>query len=282
MLAYYVLILMVCYKAALNDQEASMLEEGYSDEPVSINMIGELAATHGDFMALKAKWFNDVLERQQQGSNLPIYEALAQWEVIEPTNRERFKLWFFFSQRILEGIDSMLFFNTFFWILLLFTFAGFFFLHYFCFVAYIKISFAVNLLALAILIYMFANKSRSNARVYPRTIIAIFQFPLFLQCFIAIRLIVCKWMWIYYFWIALCTFVILVIYFVFYYLVVAPLVVLFYIRSSFCPNIDDAAGQVDTTMVTYELCAEQEVIATRSQALIRQFRIARGSIVEQP
>jgi len=167
----------------------------------------------------------------------------------------------------------------FFWFLLFMTFTAFLFLHYFGHIAYIKISFVVNVLALASLVYLyFVDESTRNVRVWPRRTIAIFQFPVFLQCFIGARLIVCRWMWTYYFHIALLTLVLLVVYSILYYVVVAPLVVLFYLRAAFCPNIDNAVGPVNSAMVIYGLLEHGRKMTNKNQAMLQEFQIEHGVV----
>jgi len=142
MIMFFLLILMICYKAARNDHDCCNLEENNMDVldqyPVSQNMIGGIAPTPAAFAKLKREWFRAVLERWRNPDTprnvrdqaKTVVEALAARGIVdmsqldaEPGDSDQlFKLWFFFSHRIREGIDAIFKLDSIIWVLLFVTF----------------------------------------------------------------------------------------------------------------------------------------------------------------
>merc|ERR1711972_1038285 len=95
-------------------------------------------------------------------------------------------------------------------------------------------------------------------RISPMIVVACFQCPLFFLCFVATRLLVSIWMWVYFFRLALLFSIILIAFLAVFHVFVAPMIVAYLIKTSFPPHIHGSGQLVRDVMDEHEIWKMRE------------------------
>merc|ERR1719240_705958 len=155
------------------------------------------------------------------------------------------------------------------------TFMLIFVLHAEFHIAYIRISLFLCFVTVALFSYVAVSichiedvhHNTTGLHFSPAAITACFQYPLFFLCYVAARLILSRWMWIYFFWTnVLMVFVVCIIIALFSFFV-TPLIIAYLIKTSFPPHIDDAVRLIEHTMDDMEVQRLRDLMAQKEEEL---------------
>jgi len=274
---FFVLTLQICYRALQNDRDCSALELGLHEmlaqHPVAPNMIGKFASSPEEFAALKKGWLEGMAMRSSEMTPRAAREeaqqvcaVLDERGVLADGNHNAFPLWFFISQRVRKGVELTFKITACMWLICFLTFLGFACLHVWFRVAYIRISLGIALICVSVFAYMatIINNMRSvhdnslATWISPLIVVACFQCPLFFLCFVATRLIVSIWMWIYFFKLALFFSVLLTCCLCAFYMFIAPMIVTYLIKTSFPPHTAGSVKLLRDVMDEHEIWKMRE------------------------
>lgn len=275
---FFILMLQICYKAMENERDCKQLEEGTRSElvrdPVSPMMIGKFATSDREFAALKKGWLDGVARRSSseltpraaRGEAQEVCDALDERGVLRNGNRNVFPLASFINQRVRIGVEQSMTINAMTWLCCWLTFFCFALLHAYAQVAYIRISMVLAAISISVFVYMiFVVKNLRDVhddgwmvRISPRTVVFVFQLPLFFLCFVTTRLVVSIWMWMYFFHLALLFTLMLIAFLCIFPVLIAPLVITYLIKTSFPPHTNGTAQLIKDVMEEREIAKVRE------------------------
>lgn len=274
---FFLMTLQICYRALQNDRDCKALELGPREDlyrhPVSPIMIGKFASSPEEFAALKKGWLegmalrgSELTPRDAREEAQQVCAVLDERGVLADGNYNAFPLWFFISQRVRRGVELTFTITACMWLLCFVTFFCFALLHMYLHVAYIRISMVLALVCVAVFVYMLhsirnmrsVHEVSMSTRISPIFVVACFQCPLFFLCFVATRLVVSVWMWVYFFGLALFFAIVLVAFLALFYVSIAPMIVAYLIKTSFPPHTSGSVTLVRDVMDDYEIWKMRE------------------------